>query len=156
MPIPKWCDRKSIRTVKRGGASILVCCPKGKVRAGRCTVGTRAIEVRSAKLSKGTRIEHREHPEFPVKVARQIARDHLARNPKAYGALYRNPARLLKTPITTPAGQSVRYLWALVSEHDGKWYVQATRPTHKMAMEAQRQNPRWMVIDTRKFPHRLY
>jgi hypothetical protein len=46
MPIPKWCDRKSIRTVKSGKARVLVCCPKKKWKAGRCTVGTRAIDVK--------------------------------------------------------------------------------------------------------------
>lgn len=38
----------------------------------------------AAALKKGTRIEHREHPEFKVSTARRIARDHLCKNPKAY------------------------------------------------------------------------
>jgi hypothetical protein len=46
MPIPKWCDKKSIRTIKRGKATILICCPKKKFRRGKCSVGTRAIDVR--------------------------------------------------------------------------------------------------------------
>lgn len=87
MPIPKWCDRKSIRTVKRGGARILICCRKGKWKAGRCTVGTRAIDVTSGKLIKGARIERREHPSFTAKQAKRIASDHLRANPRAYGSM---------------------------------------------------------------------
>jgi hypothetical protein len=46
MPIPKWCDPKSIRTVKSGKARVLICCPRKKWKKGRCSVGTKAIEVR--------------------------------------------------------------------------------------------------------------
>jgi hypothetical protein len=46
MPIPKWCDPKSIRTVKRGKASILICCPVKKWKRGKCSVGTKAIDAR--------------------------------------------------------------------------------------------------------------
>lgn len=85
MPIPKWCDKKSIRTVTRGKTRILICCPKGKTKAGRCSVGTRAIDVRSPKLGKGARQEKREHPWASGSIARRIASDHLRENPKAYG-----------------------------------------------------------------------
>lgn len=85
MPIPKWCDPKSIRTVKSGKARVLVCCPKKKWKGGHCIVGTRAIEVRSAKLARGARQEAREHPWAKGATARRIASDHLRRNPKAYG-----------------------------------------------------------------------
>jgi hypothetical protein len=46
MPIPKWCDPKSIRTVKSGKARVLICCPRKKWKKGRCRVGTKEIEIR--------------------------------------------------------------------------------------------------------------
>jgi hypothetical protein len=41
----KGIDRRSIRTIKRGKTRILVGCPKGKWKRGKCSVGTRGIEV---------------------------------------------------------------------------------------------------------------
>lgn len=42
---PKECAKESFRTVKRGGRTITVCCPRGKFRRGRCRVGTRAQSI---------------------------------------------------------------------------------------------------------------
>ena len=44
-PIPRSIDRRSIRTLKRGGQRILIGCPKGEYqpRKGRCKVGTRKV-----------------------------------------------------------------------------------------------------------------
>ena len=39
---PKSCAKGSFRTLKRGGARIVVCCPKGHYKHGRCKVGMRA------------------------------------------------------------------------------------------------------------------
>jgi hypothetical protein len=83
MPIPKWCDKKSIRSIKRGKASILICCPKRHFKSGRCSVGTRAIDV----LTRGTKKERQEHPWASKATARKIARDHLKRDSRAYGSM---------------------------------------------------------------------
>jgi len=44
---PRSCARGSFRTVKRGTARIVVCCPKGhwNRKARRCRVGTRAQSI---------------------------------------------------------------------------------------------------------------
>jgi len=42
---PSKCAKGSTRTVKRGAARIVVCCPKGKFRRGRCTVGMHAQSI---------------------------------------------------------------------------------------------------------------
>jgi hypothetical protein len=92
MPIPKWCDKKSIRSIKRGKASILICCPKRHFKSGRCSVGTRAIDV----LTRGTKKERQEHP-WASK-----ARDHLKRDSRAYGAFSpraEDPTSLLGSKI---------------------------------------------------------
>ena len=39
---PKKCARGSFRTVKHGKKWIVICCPKGKFKRGRCAVGPRA------------------------------------------------------------------------------------------------------------------
>lgn len=56
MPIPRGytekrkmpasrCARGSFRTVRRGRARIVVCCPRGKWKRNRCTVGMRAQSI---------------------------------------------------------------------------------------------------------------
>ena len=40
--ISKKCARGSFRTIRRGKKRIVICCPKGKFKDGRCTVGTKA------------------------------------------------------------------------------------------------------------------
>jgi len=42
---PSRCDRRSFRTIKRGKVKIVICCPKGQWRRGRCKVGTRAQSI---------------------------------------------------------------------------------------------------------------
>jgi hypothetical protein len=61
--------------IKNGEPIVALDGYRGKIRCGK-------INVRQ--LAKGARIEHREHPEFSKKTAKQIARDHLCRNPAAY------------------------------------------------------------------------
>lgn len=41
----RGCAKGSFRTVKRGATRIVVCCPRGKWRGGRCTVGMRAQSI---------------------------------------------------------------------------------------------------------------
>lgn len=42
---PKLCARGSFRTITRGKIKLVICCPKGKYRRGRCSVGTRAQSI---------------------------------------------------------------------------------------------------------------
>lgn len=42
---PKSFARGSLRTVKRGGVRIVIGCPKGKFKRGRCSVGTKAQTI---------------------------------------------------------------------------------------------------------------
>lgn len=42
---PKSCAKGSFRTVRSGRGTIVVCCPKGKFKRGRCSVGMRAQSV---------------------------------------------------------------------------------------------------------------
>jgi len=42
---PGRCAPGSTRTVKRGKNRIVVCCPKGRFKRGRCTVGMRAQSI---------------------------------------------------------------------------------------------------------------
>jgi hypothetical protein len=50
--------KKSFRWIKSGRSWVLIGCPKGKFRRGRCTVGTRAHKVMAAGRSCRVR-EHR-------------------------------------------------------------------------------------------------
>jgi hypothetical protein len=63
----------------RGHKKCLRCrlAPPPRPRYLRCKPNAR-------QLKKGTRIEHREHPEFSMKVAKQIARDHLCSKASYY------------------------------------------------------------------------
>lgn len=45
-------DRRSIRTIRRGKKRILVGCPKGRYKRGRCRAGTRALSVLTPKRKK--------------------------------------------------------------------------------------------------------
>lgn len=51
MPLPRWLDKRSIRTIKTRKGNLLIGCPKGKwmPRKKRCLVGTRAFEMRRKK-----------------------------------------------------------------------------------------------------------
>lgn len=42
---PSRCAKGSFRTITRGKVKLVVCCPRGKWRRGRCTVGTRAQSI---------------------------------------------------------------------------------------------------------------
>lgn len=42
---PSKCAKGSLRTITRGKVKIVICCPKGKWRRGRCRVGTRAQSI---------------------------------------------------------------------------------------------------------------
>lgn len=42
---PSRCARGSMRTVRSGTARVVVCCPKGKFKNGRCRVGMRAQTI---------------------------------------------------------------------------------------------------------------
>lgn len=42
---PKHFAPKSLRTITRGRVKIIVGCPKGRFKKGRCTVGTRAQSI---------------------------------------------------------------------------------------------------------------
>lgn len=70
-PLPRWADPRSIRTVKSGGARILVGCPVGhyhpRAKGRKCDVGMRAIEVRNPRdgeLERGAQTFQMWH-EFP-------------------------------------------------------------------------------------------
>lgn len=65
MPIPKGyshkklgssrsCAAGSFRRVRSGKALVTVCCPKGKWKRGRCTVGTRAVGLDKPRGFGGT------------------------------------------------------------------------------------------------------
>jgi hypothetical protein len=51
-PLPRWVDRRSIRTIFRGKGKkyrrLLVGCPKGSWKKGRCRKGMRLIEKKRA------------------------------------------------------------------------------------------------------------
>ncbi len=42
---PKRCAKGSFRTIERGKIKLVVCCPKGHWKHGRCLVGTRAQSI---------------------------------------------------------------------------------------------------------------
>jgi len=42
---PKKFARNSLRTITRGSVKIVVGCPKGKFKKGKCSVGTRAQTI---------------------------------------------------------------------------------------------------------------
>lgn len=42
---PEACAAGSFRTIKRGKVSIVVCCPKGQYKRGKCRVGMRAQSI---------------------------------------------------------------------------------------------------------------
>lgn len=42
---PLKCDRNSFRTLKRGRSQLIVCCPKGKWKRGRCSVGMKLQSI---------------------------------------------------------------------------------------------------------------
>lgn len=42
---PAKCAKGSFRTIRSGKVKIVICCPKGKWRRGRCAVGTRAQSI---------------------------------------------------------------------------------------------------------------
>jgi hypothetical protein len=58
-PLPRWVDRRSIRTIFRGKgrkrSRLLVGCPKGYWRRGRCWKGMRLVEKKRAKNARRRR-----------------------------------------------------------------------------------------------------
>lgn len=42
---PSRCAKGSFRTITRGKVKLVICCPKGRWRRGRCSVGTRAQSI---------------------------------------------------------------------------------------------------------------
>ena len=71
--------RKSIRTAKSGKARIIVGCPKGKFRRGRCTTSTRALAKLTPKAKRNPAdlaALEREHPREAAAARRTFKRWH--------------------------------------------------------------------------------
>jgi hypothetical protein len=42
---PSKCARGSFRTITRGKIKLVICCPRGQWKRGRCRVGTKAQSI---------------------------------------------------------------------------------------------------------------